>query len=178
MAEEIKKEVTPPITEEVVKTSWTKEEVDELLKGRLEQKDVDKIVTERLAREKKNFEKEKSEALRLATLTAEEKTAELLKIKESELTAKEKAILQKEVILEISEQLKAEGLPTKFAKSLMGETTEETMQNIKDFKKDWQEQLQTEIKKKVANPTPAAGTQTTQEEALLQSARKIAGLIK
>ena len=97
------------------------------------QEEVNKIVNERLAQEKKRNEKAKKEAIELAKLSEDERQAKLFEKQKSELEAREKEILKKELEIETSEQLKKLGISTKGTKFVLGTDAESTFKNINEF---------------------------------------------
>ena len=124
--------------------------------------EADRRVTEALktarAKWEKEFreklEKEKKEAERLSKLSAEEREKELLKQKEQELAEKERAIRMKELHLDTIEVLAEEGLPVGFAEFLIKDDAETTNENIKKFKKDWQEALSKAVDERIKGKSP------------------------
>ena len=124
--------------------TYTQEEVDKLLQSEADRRVTEALKTARAKWEKEfreKLEKEKKEAERLSKLSAEEREKELLKQKEQELAQKEKAIRMKELHLDTIEVLAEEGLPVGFAEFLIQNDAETTNENIKKFKKEWQEAL-------------------------------------
>lgn len=145
-------------TEEKQETkTYTQDEVDKLL-----QSEADKRVTEALKTAKAKWEKEykeqlereKKEAERLSKLSAEEREKELLKQKEQELAEKERAIRMKELHLDTIEVLAEEGLPVGFAEFLIQDDAETTNENIKKFKKEWQEALSKAVDERIKGKSP------------------------
>lgn len=137
--------------------TYTQEELDKLL-----QSETDKRVTQALKTAKAKWEKEykeqlereKKEAERLSKLSAEEREKELLKQKEKELAEKEKAIRMKELHLDTIEVLAEEGLPVGFAEFLIRGDAETTNENIKKFKKEWQEALSKAVDERIKGKSP------------------------
>ncbi len=125
------------------------------------QTDVDRIVGERLTREKAKFkeelEAEKSEAARLAKLSAEERAKEEFK-KEQQKFSREKASFEKERMeLETTKLLAAEKLPVGFAKFLMAETAEETKASLETFKEAFNEAVEAVVTDRLKGTPPKDG---------------------
>lgn len=117
------------------------------------QKELDSIIEKRLAKEKKKMseqiEKERTEAERLANLSAEERKQEELRMQqeayESQLKEFEdmKKQFEKEQLLsETTKQLNGFQLPIEMARYLVGADAETTKSNIDNFQKLWTKALQ------------------------------------
>ena len=113
------------------------------------QKDLDKIVQQRLDREMKKFKQELSEAERLAKMSEEERAKlEMDKLK-AEFEA-EKTKFQKEKLeLEATKILGKEGLPVDFAPLLLGEDADSTHKNITAFKSAFQGAVEKAVEEKL-----------------------------
>lgn len=106
------------------------------------QEEVDKMMSERWAREERKRQQEQAdivanaikEGKRLAQLTAEEQAAEETKLKKAELDKREKEVSLKELKLDTQARLTAENLPLDFTDFLIGDDGESTNSNIKKFK--------------------------------------------
>lgn len=130
------------------------------------QSDVNDIISKRLVRDREKWEKEfeeklakeKEEAKRLATLSAEEKEKELLKQKESEIAEREQAILRKELELDTINILAEEKLPLTFKDLLIGQDAESTQANIVAFKEEWHKAIQEEMKEKIKSQSLTRNT--------------------
>ncbi len=141
------------------------------------QEEIDKIVNDRLSREKNKFSKQLEEEKRLAKLTAEEQEKERFKKEKEEFEAEKKAIAKEKMTIEIAKQLSAEKLPASFANRLLAETAEEVKENITQFKAEWNAALNAAVEERIKGKTPQGGqTATTEEEQLKASIRAAAGL--
>lgn len=110
---------------------------------------------------KSKLEAEREEAARLAKLSKAEREREAFE-KEKAAFEKEKQELQhQKLINQVATELQTEGLPTIFANKLLGETSEATLENIKDFKKIWQEAIQKEVDNRLVTKTPKMGQSKT-----------------
>lgn len=137
--------------------TYTQEEVDKLLQSEADRRVTEALKTARAKWEKEfreKLEKEKKEAERLSKLSAEEREKELLKQKEQELAEKERAIRMKELHLDTIEVLAEEGIPVGFAEFLIKDDAETTNENIKRFKKEWQEALSKAVDERIKGKSP------------------------
>lgn len=137
--------------------TYTQDEVNKLLQSEADRRVTEALKTARAKWEKEfreKLEKEKKEAERLSKLSAEEREKELLKQKEQELAQKEKAIRMKELHLDTIEVLAEEGLPVGFAEFLIQNDAETTNENIKKFKKEWQEALSKAVDERIKGKSP------------------------
>lgn len=137
--------------------TYTQEEVDKLLQSEADRRVTEALKTARAKWEKEfreKLEKEKKEVERLSKLSAEEREKELLKQKEQELAEKERAIRMKELHLDTIEILAQEGLPVGFAEFLIKDDAETTNENIKKFKKEWQEALSKAVDERIKGKSP------------------------
>ncbi|WP_158281641.1 DUF4355 domain-containing protein [Sporanaerobacter acetigenes] len=149
--------------------TYTQEELDTKL-----QSETDKRVTEALktarAKWEKEYEeklvKEKKEAERLSKLSADEREKELIKQKQLELEEKEKAIQYRELQLDTVKVLADENLPAGFAEFLIQNDAETTNENIKKFKKEWQEALTKEVDERIKGKSPSIGGQNLKTEGI------------
>jgi hypothetical protein len=145
-------------TEEKEETkTYTQEELDKLLQSETDRRVTEALKTSRAKWEKEykeKLEKEKKEAERLSKLSADEREKELLKQKEEELAEKERAIRMKELHLDTIEILAEENLPVGFAEFLIKDDAETTNENIKKFKKEWQEELSKAVDERIKGKSP------------------------
>jgi len=156
-------------TEEKQETkTYTQEELDELLQSETDKRVTQALKTAKAKWEKEykeKLEKEKKEAERLSKLSAEEREKELLKQKKEELAEKERAIRIKELHLDTIEVLAEEGLPVGFAEFLIKDNAETTNENIKKFKKEWQEALSKAVDERIKGKSPRLpGTKLESEQ--------------
>ena len=104
--------------------------------------ELNEKIEKRLARERSSFKKAQEEAIanaisegkRLAQLSAEERAKEEAEKAKADLTAREKALLAKELKLDTQTRLTDENIPLEFADFLIGTDGESTNENIKTFK--------------------------------------------
>lgn len=152
---------TEVTTEETKETTETKETGTEDKQTSQEEKNTAKTFTEKEVSEMKAaWEKEKAENDRLSKLTEEERAAEEQKKKVAELEEREKALLQKERVADVKDELLKNSLPTSFAGYFtnLSETKEEMTANIKEFGKVFREAVQEEVNKKIQGVTMKTGS--------------------
>ncbi len=138
----------------------TQEEFDKKL-----QSESDRRVQEALKTAQTKWEKDlegklqevRTEAERLATLTAEEKKAEEDKLRAEELARKDKELTYRELQLEAVAELNKRKLPVGFAKMLLGETAEDTLKKITTFEKEFTEAVDAEVSAKLKGRTLEKG---------------------
>lgn len=122
--------------------------------------DVNDIVKSKHQRWQKDLEKEKNKAAELATLSETERQQALFN-EEKEALEKEKAEFQKEQLnMEKSKQLREFGIPDHWFSRINGESAEEILADIKDFQKQWDEDLEKAVNLRlVQKPTKVGGEQ-------------------
>ena len=156
-------------TDTVDVKTYTQEEVNKLLKGYKSQEEVNAIVNERLARERKDAENARKEAEKLAIMSAEEKAQYEFNKRVEELEVREREIARKELENETSRQLKDLGISINATKFVLGESAETTHSNIKDFA-NFIEELKEDLKRELLKgKTPrtsssVAGNAITKEQ--------------
>ena len=120
------------------------------------QADVDKMISERLARQQKKFEAEKEEAAKLAKMNAEQKAEYAAKKREEELTAREKAIQEKELYFTAKDILKDNNLPTELVDCLNLTSAETCNKSIETIKKAWTTALSAAVDARLKSNNPPA----------------------
>lgn len=119
------------------------------------QEDVDRIVAERLERQKKKFEAEKEEAAKLAKMNADQKAEYAAKKREEELTAREKAIQEKELRYTALGILEENKLPSQLVDCLNLTSAETRNASIESIKKAWTEALTAAVDARLKSDPPA-----------------------
>ncbi len=122
--------------------------------------DVDSIVKSKKTRWQKELEQEKNEAARLAKLSESERQQALIQ-KEKDDFEKEKAEFRKaQLLVEKGKQLQVIGISSDLASRIHGDTAEEVMEDVKEFKTAWDAALQKAVdqalKNSVDNPLGAS----------------------
>ena len=125
------------------------------------QADIDRIVQERLGREKGKWQREQAEKIaeekRLSRLSAEERTAERLKAAEEKaaaLEAEKTAILLRQ---DTAAELARRGLPGEFADFLTAEDAEGTMERMNAFEAAFRGAVEAAVNVRLKGSAPRAG---------------------
>ncbi len=143
---------------------FTQEEFDKKL-----QSETDKRVQEALKTAQAKWEKDvegkleqaRTEAERLAKLSADEKKAEEDKQRAKELADKDRELTMRELQLGAIDELNKRKLPVSFAKMLLGDTAEHTLEKITAFEKEYKEAIDAEVTARTKGRTPDKGGGTT-----------------
>ena len=106
------------------------------------------------------IEKERKDAERLAQLSHEEREKELRERKDSELTKKERLLMQRELKLTAIDVLAERNLPVNFADQLIGESAEDTHDRIKKFESEWHKAIEKEVNARLKSVVPKDGDST------------------
>lgn len=150
---------TTTTTQEAPQEMKLPETIEEL--KALLQKEGDKRVSSARKKFETEFnlklEAEKEEATRLAKLSKAEREREAFEKEREAFELEKKELAHQRAISEVVTELQTEGLPTMFASKLLGETSEATLENIKDFKRIWQEAIQKEVDNRLVTKTPKMG---------------------
>ena len=139
--------------EEVEETNNTKEvekTEDKVQEKTFTQKEVDEIVKNRLAREKK----EQEEAKKLAKMNAEEKAMHMAKQKEEELKARETELVKRELTAEAKEILSEKGLNPSLASVLSYTDAESCKESIDVLANAISEEVQRQVENKLKGNAP------------------------
>lgn len=110
------------------------------------------------------LEAEKEEATRLAKLSKTEREREAFEKEKAAFELEKKELAHQKAVSEVVTELQTEGLPTMFATKLLGETSEATLENIKEFKKIWQEAIQKEIDNRLVTKMPKMGQSNSSKQ--------------
>ena len=132
------------------------------------QEDVNDIVAKRLAREKAKFESEykakleneKKEAERLAKLSEAEREKAITDKAKAEFEAERNAFQLEKIELQVTKELAEKGLPISFAKLLVTDNADTSLENIKTFEKNWQDALSKAVDEKIKGTAPKGGSVT------------------
>ena len=95
------------------------------------------------------LETEKSEATKLAKMTAEQRKQAEFDKKVAEFEAREKEYESKALKSEAITQLATEKLPTEFADYVIGTTAEDTMAKINSFKETWNKAIESAVNERL-----------------------------
>ena len=132
--------------EETAATAYTQEDLV---------KYADKRVTEALQTARSKFEKEKKEAERLASLSAEERYSEELNKRERDIAEREKQIILLENKNTASAVLSEKGISVSLVDLVVADSAEETKKKINILEKEFNASVQKEIEKRIAGNTPS-----------------------
>ncbi len=147
------------------------EEVSEDTKAEatLTQEQINKIIQERLAKERekslKEIEKTKKEtqeqirlaqeeAEKMALLTAEEKEKELMAKSKKEIEERERAIAIRENTTTAKEMLQEAEISSSLAKYFVNDNADDTVSNIDEFSQVWKEALAKAVSEQLKNAPP------------------------
>lgn len=159
--EEVKTiEETKTETEVETKT-YSQEELDKLLQSETDRKVSKALETSKakwLEEYQAKLEQEKSEAEKLASMSAEERAKTEFE-KERQKWLKEKSTFEKEKMkLEATKLLSNEGMPISFVDYVIGDTAEQVNENIKTFKEAWKVALEETVTEKLKGKSPAGSS--------------------
>lgn len=124
------------------------------------QDELDRIITDRLAKERKRQDAERSEATRLAAMSAEERAKDEVKKQRESFEAERAKFEAERMEMETTKLLSKESLPVEFSGMLSGKTAEETTDNVAAFKTAFQAAVEAAVIERVRGsgmPRSAAG---------------------
>ena len=128
------------------------------------QEEVDKMISKRLQRERKDIkaqiEAERKEAEELAKLSEAEKQKKLFEKQVKEFEETKRAFENERLLNETSKQLASKNLPIEFASMLKGKDAESTFENIKAFETKFNEALEKMVTERLRGATPKVATST------------------
>lgn len=158
-------DVDNPEVEETSKDEVV-EEVEEKKEKTFTRSEMGKMMAAEISKQKSEWEKEyevkleneRNEAKELASLS-KDKQKEVLFNKQQEAFEAEKAEFRKEqLFVEKGKQLTVEGMPSEFAHRITGETAEEILDDVKSFRKEWDEAVEKAVNLRLVNkPTKVGG---------------------
>lgn len=147
------------------------------------QDEVDKIVQDRLAQQKRKTEKESEDARRkaeeqasLEKLQGEERLKKQFELDKARLEQERDAFLRDLRLARAESMLASKGLDARFAPNMIGDSDEATRTNIDALEKLVNDMVATKTKEALGKGAPPAGNGTTTQNDLLNVARKAAGL--
>ncbi len=120
--------------------------------------EVNRIVQERLAKERERSKAETDkaidEAIKLTKMSAEDKAKELERKKNEELSLKEKELTLRENKLTGVEKLATDKIPTDFIEFLVDEDPEAMSGRIDTFRTRWSEAISQAVEERLKGTTP------------------------
>lgn len=120
------------------------------------QEEVDKMISERLARQQKKFDNEKEEAAKLAKMNAEDKAKYAAEKREAELTAREAEVQKKELRFEALNILEENKLPAKLVDCVDLTSADNCKASIESLKAAWTEALTAAVDARLRTNDPPA----------------------
>lgn len=137
--------------ENQVKT-FTEDEVAKML-----QQETDRRVTQALAKQKAQFEKEKVVADKLKDMDEAQRKEYELEQRLKSIKEREKEMALKENRMEASNVMLKRGLPLEFVDYLVADEAETMLDNINKFETAFKAAVQDAVNKKVSTPPPGSG---------------------
>ena len=114
------------------------------------------------------MEQEKAEAVKLAKMTQAEREKATFEAERAKFEAERAEFQRTQLLNQTMLELQKENLPVSFAEYMMDDTAEKIAAKITDFKKLWQEEIQSAVDERIKSKTPKAGatpkSAITQEE--------------
>ena len=146
----------------------TEVKADEVQVKTFTQDEVDKMISKRLQRERKDIEAkieaERKEAEELAKLSEAEKQKKLFEKQVKEFEETKRAFENERLLNETSKQLASKNLPIEFAEMLKGNNAEETFENIQLFEAKFNEAVEKVVTERLRGNVPKAGTVKASQE--------------
>ena len=129
------------------------------------QEEVDKMITKRLQRERKDIEAkiaaERKEAEELAKLSEQERQKKLFEKQVKEFEETKRAFENERLLNETSKQLASKNLPIEFAEMLKGNNAEKTFENIQLFEAKFNEAVEKVVTERLRGNVPKTTTSSS-----------------
>lgn len=122
------------------------------------QEEVNKIIADRLAREKEKAEKKQEEAKKLAKMNAEEKAKYELEKRESEIAKREAELNVRELTAEAKDILVDKGLPTDLHTLINYENADTVKESIDVIEKSIQKAVELAVSERLKGNAPKKAT--------------------
>ena len=126
------------------------------------QEEVDKMISKRLQRERKDIEAkieaERREAEELAKLSEQERQKKLFEKQVKEFEETKRAFENERLLNETSKQLASKNLPIEFAEILKGNDAEKTFENIQLFEAKFNEAVEKVVTERLRGNVPKTTT--------------------
>lgn len=106
---------------------------------------------------KQEVKKAVEEEKRLSKLSEEERKKEVQEQKLKDIEKREQALLFKEKLAEVKEDLIKRNLPVTFAEYMICESADKTLQKITEFEKAFKKAVEDEVNKKIKGTSVKAG---------------------
>ena len=147
------------VVEEVVEGGATTQEKEVKT---FTQEEVDKMISKRLQRERKDIEAkieaERKEAEELSRLSEQERQKKLFEKQVKEFEETKRAFENERLLNETSKQLASKNLPVEFAEMLKGNDAESTFENIKLFEVKFNESVEKVVTERLRGNVPKTTT--------------------
>lgn len=154
--EDLKNKETDVNEEEIneEEKTYTQEELDSLL-----QSETDRRITSAQKKWQEDYEakleKERSEAEKLASMSAEERARAEFEKEKSEWEKQRAEFERERMKLEATKLLNAESLPIELVDYVVGDTAEDVKTNIETLKGSWETALEQAVSEKMRGRAPA-----------------------
>ena len=129
------------------------------------QEEVDKMISKRLQRERKDIEAkieaERKEAEELSRLSEQERQKKLFEKQVKEFEETKKAFENERLLNETSKQLASKNLPIEFAEMLKGNDAENTFKNIQLFEVKFNEAVEKVVTERLRGNVPKTTTSSS-----------------
>lgn len=145
-------------TAEPANKTYTQDEVEKLI-----QSEADRRVNQALSKKEREMAKKLTEAEKLAKMSEEDKYKYQLEQKEKELAEKEREFILRDNKIAAMKVLSDKSLPAELVDFVVSEDAEATMANINALDKLIKNAVATEVRTRLASPTPKAGLPTENE---------------
>ena len=127
------------------------------------QEELNEVIKDRLAREKLKWEKsldtkledKLKEKQRLSEMSEEDRERERMTELEKQLVQREQELVRKELFADTETVLRERSLPTSLASFVVGEDSETTLENVKQFQTLFEDAVKVETKNQLAGVTPS-----------------------
>ena len=143
-----------------IKKKYSPEEGQSYSREQLE-REIEKAVSEKKSEWEKGLEErleaERSEAARLATMSADERSREEFDKKQKAFDEERGQYMSERMEFEAAKALSNAGLPISFAKILKGTDTKTTAENISVFKEEFLKAVEEEVSGRLKGVTPRTG---------------------
>lgn len=136
------------------------------------QEDVNRIVEERLARDRAKYEKDRKQAEELAKLSAEERAKKEFELQQQEFENEKKQFHKYKLEVQTAKELTTKNLPSGIAPYIVGddaETTRANLENIEPILKEW---LESAVTERLRGRTPNSGAISPPKDAFLEALKK------
>lgn len=144
-------------TENKENTTKNNEVATEAKEKTFTQEDINKIIAKTIAKERKRAEEEKTEAEKLAKMTAEERAKAEFEREKAKFEEERQAYLREKLELQVAKELTDNNLPGEFSKYLTGKDAESSKENIKEFTELFNNALEKLVTERLKGQTPSGG---------------------